>query len=383
MKNSLLVQPEGARFVKYSQVYIDICGGGKESRCPAVLLSAFEFLSNGKLANAPDGAEPPWVRRSLAELRRDIFNLYGRMTIIKGLKQLEDLGYLERRSQPDKPLERVAQEFRLCVEAINARLIEWRANRQPMQKCTGPNMDQSRNGPDAPQNWSVSGPGAGPNMDPLKEEEKEVKESLSSASADPTDFVSWWKRSPRRGSRQKALAEWNKILKRHPGAERAAVVAELDRGLDRAMRSAEWLRSMADRSMPGAYIVHMNRFLRDDYWRDEHVWTPSGERLSPERVASIYGRKDAGQAQRSIEDLPDEPTWQKISEAIDVGPADRDYSVGRLKSLGVRDGVLRLVAPTMAIKQTIEYRLLDRIEKCKPEGVERITVEVYDPAKSA
>ena len=105
------------KFVAVRQDYLLICDGDD---CAAAILNELEGWTTYKREQMEaDASKDEWVYLSAAQLKADLFGLYGDTRIDTATRSLLRCGYVERRHNPLRPFDRTWQ-YRLCIGVVQA-----------------------------------------------------------------------------------------------------------------------------------------------------------------------------------------------------------------------------------------------------------------------
>lgn len=114
---SCIEHPAREPFALLRRDYMELVDGNTAA---AMLLSVFEHWTNSRLNTAEERGGDLWIFRTIEELiAADLCGAFGRDRVSKALNTLIELGYVERRRNPEKGWDRTWQ-YLLAIEAVQA-----------------------------------------------------------------------------------------------------------------------------------------------------------------------------------------------------------------------------------------------------------------------
>lgn len=129
--SSCIAHQVGSRFIQLRQEYLDICGGNHPA---SIVLAIMEHWANFRISRdlraqreneqreigglAPLPADGGWVYMSVRQWRDESMGFLSERDVEKALSILMELGFLERRRNPQHKWDRTYQ-WRLVVSAVN------------------------------------------------------------------------------------------------------------------------------------------------------------------------------------------------------------------------------------------------------------------------
>ena len=120
-KTSVIIHPVRAYFIVVRSDYLLLCQDAPDMHCAALLLDRFEQWTNSKL----DNELGTWIYMSLDDMVGELYHQYGRNKINKCLVWLCEMGWLNKRKNPNNDWDKTLQ-YELNSREINSSLsIAW------------------------------------------------------------------------------------------------------------------------------------------------------------------------------------------------------------------------------------------------------------------
>lgn len=127
-KTSIIMHPERSYYISIREDYLLLCQDAPDMHVAALILDRFEYWTNYKLDAHQDDFEQAWIYKSIENMQADLYHDCGRNKIIDGLHWLTDMGYLEKRTNPENNWDKTLQ-YRLNYPLVNLDLsIVWNGN---------------------------------------------------------------------------------------------------------------------------------------------------------------------------------------------------------------------------------------------------------------
>lgn len=139
LREGSIQHPRGSWYVSVRPEYVAICTsddvkGKKVIECAAAIMSVFEHWHDVKVENrkikAGNATEDDlWIYMSNAQLRSRLLDMYGKNTIAKALKLIEDKGYVQSRTNPTVGWDRTLQ-YKFIAPAVQKAINTWKKSRR-------------------------------------------------------------------------------------------------------------------------------------------------------------------------------------------------------------------------------------------------------------